>query len=106
VGRYVREKKKSTLACMQSDSSVTPLPTCFWPNAYSSVLTDFGQAGGKVVEANWHSRAPTTDYTLTCAAVHAFTSACLCFLQARPMTHAGFMFPVATGTNVDAIMRN
>jgi hypothetical protein len=101
--RYVRENQLWLYAIQTLRNAITA--NTFLATTVLSVLTVISGKLWEMVRQPGTIGRQQLIVQFTCVAVCMLTSAYQFLQGARLMTHAGFMFPVATGTNVDAIMR-
>jgi hypothetical protein len=101
--RYVRENQLWLYAIQTLRNAITA--NTFLATTVLSVLTVISGKLWEMVRQPGTIGRQRLIIQFTCVAVCMLTSAYQFLQGARLMTHAGFMFPVATGTNVDAIMR-
>jgi hypothetical protein len=101
--RYVRENQLWLYAIQTLRNAITA--NTFLATTVLSVLTVISGKLWEMVRQPGTVGRQRLIVQFTCVAVCMLTSAYQFLQGARLMTHAGFMFPVATGTNVDAIMR-
>lgn len=101
--RYVREKGLYLYAIQTLRNAITV--NTFMATTVLSVLTVISGKLWEMVRRPGTIGRKRLIVQFTCVALCMLTSAYQFLQGARLMTHAGFMFPVATGTNVDAIVR-
>jgi hypothetical protein len=101
--RYVRENQLWLYAVQTLRNAITA--NTFLATTVLSVLTVISGKLWEMVRQPGTIGRQRLIIQFACVALCMLTSAYEFLQGARLMTHAGFMFPVATGTNVDAIMR-
>jgi hypothetical protein len=101
--RYVRYNELWLYAVQTLRNAITA--NTFLATTVLSVLTVISGKLWEMVRQPGTTGRQRLIVQFTCVALCMLTSAYEFLQSARLMTHAGFMFPVTTGTNVDAIMR-
>jgi uncharacterized membrane protein len=101
--RYVREKELYLYAVQTLRNAITA--NTFLATTVLSVLTVISGKLWEMVRLPGTVGRQRLIVQFTCVAFCMLTSAYQFLQGARLMTHAGFMYPVTTGTKVDAIMR-